>query len=53
MRITGLAYQAGLRYGLKEDRKASISLQFIYGTDFHVPGKKLYDVKIAISGIFD
>ncbi|MBZ5856452.1 hypothetical protein [Flavihumibacter profundi] len=53
MRITGLAYQAGLRFGLKEDRKAGISVQFIYGTDFHVSGKKLYDVKIAVSGIFD
>lgn len=50
-RMLGLAYQAGIRLGSKNDPGMGFSLRFTYATDFKVSEKKLFDVKLTFTGI--
>jgi hypothetical protein len=51
LRVLGLAYQAGMRFRFDSQNGDAFTIHFTYGTDFKVPEKRLFDVKIVYSVI--
>ncbi|ULQ53747.1 hypothetical protein [Flavihumibacter fluvii] len=51
IKTLGLAFQAGPRFSIDKKSGDAIAVHFTYRTDFKVKEKRLFDVKIVVSGL--